>query len=651
MTKLISKTKITEFISANIIVIVYGVLSIALELFSLLFFDCSFFIKKPFFPLLLWLSLILMMFLIRGKRMKAFLTFLLLLLQCALIMGCNYLFLSNGTFFEKSMLNQRNDAYATIEQIYLTPALLTMCITLLVGYLIFLIIYVRKNRKTIKKKLSYGKRARRIAFGVNLLLVALLFAIPFCDAMKNKTIDYKKILYNADNNYQELGLSSNFVYEMISALIPNQIDTSNIGDIETCIYSERCDISDYNGISAGNNLIMILAESFEWYPLKMYSEDLTKKIYPNLSKLMSESICCNNFYSREKTDTAEALTIIGSNPTGKYIHNDFPNNAYPYSMPNLFRQAALEAGDEDVVIRSFHQNDGNFYNRLNAHKNFGFDELVDIKAMEEQGVINTWNTKQRERNLDSLTMESMKDEMFPTNKRFFSYWITFSSHGFYNERTNLKEYYDKFDELGVFPEGNKYESYLRTYAAAVADLDKAIGIMFEDLEKKGLLNKTTILMVADHNTYYNGLSKYAKEIDTQFKPELYRVPMLIYDQKLTASMKADNKSLSVSKFTTTTDVIPTLLDLFGIPAWKNLYLGTTVFKEDTESIIFSRAYNIFITDKYIGYSLNNLKYVDSDATQNTKDDFVDRALIYLNKLESIDRIFCSDYFCDHEYKQ
>lgn len=643
-------SKIVGLIIANCIVIIYGVLSLILEVLALLFFDCSPYIKTPIFPILLYITILFGLVLLKSQRLKAIYSFCLLLMQSLIILGCDYLFFSNGTIFENCMIQQRNDAYATIEQFYLTPYLLFMCIAVLLGYTIFLFFYLRKCRKDRKLIIWYSKCNKLIGLGVNMVLIAILFIIPIIHNATNITTNYTSKLYDSCNSYQNLGISSNFIYEMISCLSSNQVDTSDISELDTSLYEQRCDTSVYNGISSGNNLIMILAESFEWYPLKLYSKDLTTQIYPNLSKLIDESIVCDNFYSREKTDTAEALMLLGSNPTGKYVHNDFANNTYPYSLPNLFHKQAIVEGDKEIAIKSFHQNDGSFYNRKIVHKSFGFEELVDIEAMQEYGVTNTWNMKPRERTLDSLTMKAMKDEMFPTDQRFLTFWISFSTHGFYNERKNLKEYYDKFDEHNMFPKGDKYENYLRTYAAAVADLDKALGIMLDNLKKKGLLETTTIALIADHNTYYNGLSNYVKKIDTQFDPELYRVPMIIFDKKLTDSIDSAGKSRTISKFTTTSDVIPTLLDLLGIPAWQNLYFGSTILNENKESVIYSRAYNIFITNKYIGCSLNDLKYKAPNATEDTKKSFETRALSHLKKLEMIDKIFYNDYFSNHEYK-
>lgn len=642
--------RITGFFSANIIVLIYGIISILIELLSLIFFDCSPYINQPGFSILFWIAICLFLSILKRKKLKAIYSFFFLIMQCILILGSNFLFLSNGTAFEKSMLQQRNDAYATIEQFYITPGLVILCSSVLLSYFVFLFIYLRKCSKNKDLIIEYQMKYRMIAGLANILLIILIIYMPIAANSSKKSIDYETLLYKSSNCYQKMGITGNFVFEMLRRNAYT-VDVSTIGNMDASIYSNRCDTSMYNGVSSGNNLVMILAESFEWYPLLTYEPELTEAIYPNLSKLMKESVKCDNFYSREKTDTAEALMLVGSNPTGKYLHNDFEENAYPYSLPNLFRQQAITEGDEDVVIRSFHQNDGTFYNRLTAHKSLGFSELIDISTMEEYGLINTWKMKERERNLDSKTMETMKNEMFPSDQRFFTFWITFSMHGFYNKRDNLSEYYDIFDKHEAFPEGDKYQNYLRTYAAAVADLDKAIGIMFDDLDEKGLLDTTTIVMISDHNTYYNGLSNYAKDIDTHFDPALYRVPMIIYDKKLTAAMdNASGEGKVISKFTTTADVIPTIFDLFQIPAWNSLYYGSTIFNNDKESIIYSRAYNIFLNKEYMGYSLNDLRYEAPESTEETRADFETRALVHLSKLAITDKVFYSNYFSDHSYK-
>ena len=69
-----------------------------------------------------------------------------------------------------------------------------------------------------------------------------------------------------------------------------------------------------------------------------------------------------------------------------------------------------------------------------------------------------------------------------------------------------------------------------------------------------------------------------------------------------------------------------------------------------ESIIYSRAYNIFLNKEYMGYSLNDLRYEAQESNEETRADFEVRALAHLSKLAITDKVFYSNYFSDHSYK-
>ena len=124
---------------------------------------------------------------------------------------------------------------------------------------------------------------------------------------------------------------------------------------------------------------------------------------------------------------------------------------------------------------------------------------------------------------------------------------------------------------------------------------------------------------------------------------------MIYDTKLKAAYEENEGTNVISKFTTTSDMLPTILDMFGIKGYKNLYFGTSMFVDGIESIIFSRAYGIFVTDKLICYSVKNLLYTSEGFTDEDLADFEARAKIHLEKLEYLDKVYYNDYFKTHEY--
>lgn len=656
------KSRFKEFCKKNILVFVYAVLAISFELVSIAFIGCYPFLTKPLYAALIFGILLSVLFLMRNTKMKAIFSCIFLTLQLVLDIGFVYLYDSNGTFFEWAMMNQRDDAFGTIEDLSLRWGLVaTLCI-LLVGFIILTIILFKK---VYKQDYKYkATKPTRAVIGVLLSVCALFMVLnPVINGINDSKLSYiDRFLYGeGDNKYQQLGITANAVYEFFNGTVVNSAIDYDLDGLEEFLF-EGDDIylntSEYFGISKGNNLVYILVESFEWYAfLYNCTREQSLELYPNLNKFLENSIYADSFYSREKTDTAEMLALLGSNPSNKYINYDFPTNSYPWSLPNMFRESVEASGNTVKQIMSFHQNTGSFYNRNELHESLGFDELIDIEDMAEYGVSNTWDEGSfvGERTRDSEVIEKMRDVMFPkteAGEQYMTFWITFSMHGYYNERQTFKEmgYYDKLDEVGAYPAGNGVKAdYLRTYAAAVMDLDRAVGLMMEKLEANGQLDNTTIVMFADHNTYYNNLSYYAKDIEERYNSELYRIPFMIYDTKLKAAYEANEGTNVISKFTTTSDMLPTIFDMFGIKGYKNLYFGTSMFVDGIESIIFSRAYGIFVTDKLICYSVKNLLYTSEGFTDEDLADFEARAKIHLEKLEYLDKIYYNDYFKTHEY--
>lgn len=656
------KSRFKEFCKKNILVFVYAVLAISFELVSIAFIGCYPFLTKPLYAALIFGILLSVLFLMRNTKMKAIFSCIFLTLQLVLDIGFVYLYDSNGTFFEWAMMNQRDDAFGTIEDLSLRWGLVaTLCI-LLVGFIILTIILFKK---VYKQDYKYkATKPTRAVIGVLLSVCALFMVLnPVINGINDSKLSYiDRFLYGeGDNKYQQLGITANAVYEFFNGTVVNSAIDYDLDGLEEFLF-EGDDIylntSEYFGISKGNNLVYILVESFEWYAfLYNCTREQSLELYPNLNKFLGNSIYADSFYSREKTDTAEMLALLGSNPSNKYINYDFPTNSYPWSLPNMFRESVEASGNTVKQIMSFHQNTGSFYNRNELHESLGFDELIDIEDMAEYGVSNTWDEGSfvGERTRDSEVIEKMRDVMFPkteAGEQYMTFWITFSMHGYYNERETFKEmgYYDKLDEVGAYPAGNGVKAdYLRTYAAAVMDLDRAVGLMMEKIEANGQLDNTTIVMFADHNTYYNNLSYYAKDIEERYNSELYRIPFMIYDTKLKAAYEENEGTNVISKFTTTSDMLPTIFDMFGIKGYKNLYFGTSMFVDGIESIIFSRAYGIFVTDKLICYSVKNLLYTSEGFTDEDLADFEARAKIHLEKLEYLDKIYYNNYFKTHEY--
>lgn len=426
------------------------------------------------------------------------------------------------------------------------------------------------------------------------------------------------------------------------------------------------------------------------------------KLYPNLRQFYRESLVMSNFHSREKTDISETISIMGSYPTGAYINYDYEENTLPHTVPNILNTLR----EEKMSVKSFHNGFKSFYNRDKAHVAFGFEGMTDMNDMAdlakkwvEEGVEKekTFHNSMFEdggagggmRNLDSEMIYTARNLIAPldeserataktqtgaefldyaSGESFYSYITTITMHGVYYERDNLKNSEQKILEdalkevyaSGVYEKKKGREDkdspycymtdedeILFHYMVTAINTDKAIGLLKADLEKKGLLDDTVIAIFGDHNAYYHALSNYVKGIDdyeTERKfTDLYNVPLMIYDSDLSAKLQSEGKSRIIDKFTCTADIVPTLLDLLGIRYYSNLYYGNSALS-DTQSVMYSRAYDNFFSDGIVARSVNTILYRDKNVTNEQMSAYKKGGAALVQKIKYCDYIFKQDYF-------
>ena len=217
------------------------------------------------------------------------------------------------------------------------------------------------------------------------------------------------------------------------------------------------------------------------------------------------------------------------------------------------------------------------------------------------------------------------------------------------------------DALGILPfdEDDEDGNSLRYYCAAGMDLDKAVGIMLDYLDEKGLTDNTIITMYGDHNCYYQGVSNYVKDIysySAENYTELYRVPVMMklggLDMSAIASGNESNaasdddssdgtsRAYFIDKFTCVVDIMPTILDVLGIRGFKNLMYGVSAFSDES-SVLYSRAYDRFLTDKIYFNSLSSVTYQAPDADI---EEIEQKCIVLLDKISHTNRIFAGDFF-------
>lgn len=567
-----------------------------------------------------------------------------------------------------------------------------------------------KLKTKIKAKATRVKGAlsQRKSFltylGVAAAGVATL-VISFVSYFPQNTDKYEEMVYGKSTSvYASYGMLGNLVGE-IGLAIRGDKSTMTNQQIENFIYNENKKsqptfIHNAGYMGKGKNVVVILSESFEWYSfmnsqayyevpnaLKFTDEQLAQ-LYPNLTRFYNESVVATNFHAREKTDAAETISILGSYPTEKYISYDYCDNSMPQTLPNV-----LKTLDTNIQTRSFHNGYKDFYNRITTHESFGFESLTDMNdmektadelykaekaALEEMGaskeeidalkpIFTDYWDKYDEMNLDSEMFNLCRDEMFPKDKRFYTYITTISMHGAYYERRNLAAERAEVEKvLGVnLPNTSDTQAnILLHYMVTAKEFDDAIGVMYDDLESKGILDDTIILMFGDHNAYYNELSNYVKDIDgydTERKfTDMYKVPLMVRADGLVEVLENKKMGRFIDKFTCTADIVPTLFDLLGITYFTNMYYGHSIFDytvtdngaeygntyTPVESVLYSRSYDIFAFDGIVGRSVKTYLYKQESLAQSRIDTYEREAKTLVEKIKYCDYIFKQDYFAN-----
>ena len=631
-----------QFLKNNIVFLIYLLFSFALGVSTLLIVTGTALVRAPWISILYFSSVFLIYNLIRSKKGKCILLYCFSFFQILVNWLSELLFENTGTYFEYSMFKLVGgaDQFAgtmSIDWLYISYTLLLTTL--------FVVLSIHFT-KYIEEKFSFYPQP----ILCSLLLVATLIGQVGTLIYHNSNSEERFVnsLYKDTNvKYTNYGNIGNFINELAKMVGFDKYNDLSSSQINSFIYSETNTQSDKFGISEGNNLVTILVESLEWFAFisdtdsypngANITEEKLDELFPNLRAFYNLSVVMTNHHSQNKTDMSEDEALSGVYPSSAYINFNFADTKLPASTANM-----LNTQDESIVNKFFHNNDYDFYNRTKVVTSLGYEDLYFIEKMTEYGVTNYFESKESEHsncmNVDSEMFNAMKDEMFPIDTRFNTHITTLSMHGSYVERVTMKKYLEKMDSLNVYIE----DDHLRNYLSYVMDFDAALGIMMDDLSNKGLLDNTTIILFSDHNAYMSNLTYNVKDIkiteyDNKNYTDLYRVPLMIYDSNIEHQV--------INKFTTTYDIAPTILDMFGINHYTNLYYGTSIFNEE-DSVLYSKAFDIFMADGLYFSNINNLLFRRNDVSDEYINEVEQECLVLLKKIYYMNNIFELNHFND-----
>ena len=341
--------------------------------------------------------------------------------------------------------------------------------------------------------------------------------------------------------------------------------------------------NEYTGIFKNKNLIFITGESFSFNAI---DKDLT----PTLYKLYNEGFKFNNFYTPiyyASTSDGEYTNLTGLLPKeGTWSLLESETKTFPYSYGNIFK-------NNHYQTNSYHNGIYNFYKRDTVMPNLGYNFKACGLGLEKLINCNIFPQSDLE-----MLNQTYRDYKY--SDRFHVYYMSISNHLPYSFKNNdiAKKYENEVEKL-------KYSKNVKAYMAGTIEVDKALESLIKNLEKSKKLDNTVIVIVPDHFPY--GLSpKELKEfINIKEEYNKHKSGLIIYNSK--------TKGKEINKYASNIDILPTLLNMFGINYDSRLIIGQDIMSKSDGIVIFND--RSFLTDKgYYNEKTNKFTNITKDKT-------------------------------------
>ena len=219
---------------------------------------------------------------------------------------------------------------------------------------------------------------------------------------------------------------------------------------------------------------------------------------------------------------------------------------------------------------------------------------------------------------------------------FVTYYVTVSGHSPYSAGDNIgRLHYDTVKDLNV-------SSTVKYYLAAQVELDKMVEELVNQLEASGELDNTVIALVGDHYPYtltidqMNEAASYKKDSIV----EVNHSNFILWSNSMTEPIVVDKVGSQI-------DVLPTLLNLFGIEYDSRMIVGKDILSNYEGIAIFSN--NSWVSD-YGTYQSSQRKFYPKEGKElegETQEEYIKRMNSRVRNSFSISKLIIDNNYYDY----
>lgn len=544
---------------------------------------------------LLWISLILCICLFSKKKIGKIIYILFFILSLALYLVNNIYYSMTGVFFDFSMvlLASEGSEYLLDAIKNCDLSVYLFLIPIFITFVLAIKVYPKEEHKSYKGII------------VTIFIFILLHSVtPVFLGKANEELTWStwrnpRNIYNSFNdNNKAIKVSGLYEYTVRNFYITflKSDEGANQKDLDFLKeeYSKEKEVNKnkYTGKYKDNNLIIVQLEGLDsWL--------INKNDTPTLYNMMKNSINFTNHYSYYNgggsTFNSEFAVNTGFITPVSYTQNayTFNKNSFPYSLAHLFKK-------QGYAVNAFHMNTKEYYSRGTNYKNWGYDNYYGLVDQ------NTYKDNSYYLDRELLLNEEFKEKMFGSEK-FVDYIITYTNHmPFSPEKGNCKMLLDLDSKEN---ENVSYDLTEEDCARRQAkETDYMMELLVKELKERELFDKTTIVVLTDHYLYTLSDKSILDKYKNTSNNLINHTPFFIYTNN------KDKKTIKT--VTSQLNVLPTVLNLFGIDYNPNHYIGQDALNNNYRKLVFFSDYSWYDGNVYVdGGVVTNNKYINQNALE------------------------------------
>ena len=349
-------------------------------------------------------------------------------------------------------------------------------------------------------------------------------------------------------------------------------------------------------VSRRPNVLLILTDDMRWDAMSCAGHPHLKT--PNIDRLAKEGLHFTNAFCTTSLCSPSRASIL----SGLYAHaHKVTDNftEYPLDLPS-FPRALQAAGYETGYIGKYHMGEDN------DEKRPGFDYFVTHKG-QGQYYDPTFNIDGERRVVPGYYTHVVTDmaEQWLKRPREQPFLLTLghkAPHSFYIAEPKYAHVFDDvdiqypdtafmlddkpdwikqrlntwhgiygplFDFRKKFPDSRPeavkdFAAMTRAYWGTILSVDDSVGRLYQTLQALGELDNTLVIFMGD-NGLLNG--EHGMVDKRTMHEASIRIPLVVRYPALTAS----KKSKVIDQMVLTADIAPTILEICGLPAPKNIH--------------------------------------------------------------------------------